>query len=334
MKSQEQKEVGNGRRSAHDRLPLLGGTAIWIALTLVLFAGAVTHAQSLYKYQGPDGEWIYTDRPPADGAAVETRVLARGAAQTGVAVEHRFEGGSARLTAHNRFYAPVEMVLEFKAIRGVAPPLAATELRWTVAARSELALLDLGVLEDGTTPFLDYRVHYRIGDPKAKHRPPVAYRAPFAISTNYAVTQAYPEVATHTTPDSYHAVDFAMPIGTNIFAAREGVVFDVASKHFRNGLDRERDGPNANVVRILHDDGTYAIYAHLNTNSIRVQPGDRVRRGQYIADSGNTGYSSGPHLHFAVVRNIGMEIESLPVIFAGQNEATVLPTYGSILTAY
>ena len=87
-------------------------------------------------------------------------------------------------------------------------------------------------------------------------------------------------------------------------------------------------------MRILHDDGTYAIYAHLNTNSIRVKPGDKVRRGQYIADSGNTGFSSGPHLHFAVVRNVGMEIQSLPVIFAGQNEATVLPTYGSILTAY
>ena len=40
----------------------------------------------------------------------------------------------------------------------------------------------------------------------------------------------------------------------------------------------------------MHDDGTYAIYAHLNTNTIRVRPGDRVRRGQYIADSGNTGF--------------------------------------------
>ncbi len=327
--------VGNGRRSVPDRLPFLGGTALWVALTLFLFAGAVTHAQSLYKYRGADGEWIFSDRPPADGGGVaETRVLARGAAQSGLSVTHQFEAGKARLTARNRFYAPVEMVLEFKAIRGVAPPLAAAELRWVVPARSELPLLDLRTLEDGAAPYLDYRAHYRVGDPGAQHRPRVAYRAPFAISTNYPVTQAYPEVATHTTPDSYHAIDFAMPIGTNIFAAREGMVFDVASKHFRSGLDRERDGPRANVVRILHDDGTYAIYAHLNTNSIRVRPCDRVRRGQYIADSGNTGYSSGPHLHFAVVRNVGMEIESLPVIFAGQNEATVLPTYGSILTAY
>ena len=88
------------------------------------------------------------------------------------------------------------------------------------------------------------------------------------------------------------------------------------------------------MIRILHDDGTYAIYAHLNTNSIRVRPGDRVERGEYIADSGNTGFSSGPHLHFAVVRNTGMAIESLPVVFMGQNQSMVVPASGADLTAY
>jgi murein DD-endopeptidase MepM/ murein hydrolase activator NlpD len=96
----------------------------------------------------------------------------------------------------------------------------------------------------------------------------------------------------------------------------------------------QRDGPAANVVRILHDDGTYAVYAHLNTNTIRVRPGDRVERGDYIADSGNTGYSSGPHLHFAVVRNVGMRIESVPITFLGANLQGVPPVSGALLTAY
>jgi murein DD-endopeptidase MepM/ murein hydrolase activator NlpD len=129
-------------------------------------------------------------------------------------------------------------------------------------------------------------------------------------------------------------VDIAMPIGTDIVAARGGVVFDVAASNFSGGLDPERDGPNANVVRILHDDGTYAIYAHLNTNSIRVRPGDRVERGEYIADSGNTGFSSGPHLHFAVARNVGMSVESLPVLFVGRDRSMVVPAAGQDLTAY
>ena len=203
-----------------------------------------------------------------------------------------------------------------------------------MAPKSETHLFTLDLLEDGSQPFLEYQFKYLAGDPSARHRPRGGYRAPYAVGSNYPVTQAFPEVATHTTRDSYYAVDFAMPIGTDIFAARDGVVFDVASNNFTGGLDPARDGPNANVVRVMHDDGTYAIYAHLNTNTIRVRPGDYVRRGEYIADSGNTGYSSGPHLHFAVVRNAGMRVESVPVTFIGADSDSIVPASGTNLTAY
>jgi murein DD-endopeptidase MepM/ murein hydrolase activator NlpD len=64
-----------------------------------------------------------------------------------------------------------------------------------------------------------------------------------------------------------------------------------------------------------------------------VRPGDRVRRGEYIAESGNTGFSSGPHLHFAVLRNIGLRAESVPVTFQGAT-GPVQPATGMTLTAY
>jgi murein DD-endopeptidase MepM/ murein hydrolase activator NlpD len=76
------------------------------------------------------------------------------------------------------------------------------------------------------------------------------------------------------------------------------------------------------------------VYAHLNWNTIRVKPGDTVSRGQYIADSGNTGFSSGPHLHFVVLRNTGMQTISVPVQFLGNNSSAVTPSSGSYLTAY
>ena len=288
----------------------------------------------MYKYRGDDGEWIYADRPPDDGSLAEVRDVEVRDDEGTLNVTYGFEDRSVILTASNGFYAPVELKLEIQTIRGIQYPHPDEPLSWVVPPRSDLQILSLPLLENGSEPFFEYRFRYLAGDPDSRHAPAGPYRVPFAIATNHTVSQAFPEVATHTTPDSYYAVDMAMPIGTDIFAARGGVVFDVASTNFSGGLDPERDGPNANVVRILHDDGTYAIYAHLNTNSIRVKPGDVVRRGEYIADSGNTGFTSGPHLHFAIVRNAGMRIESVPVTFLGQNFESVIPSTGRALTAY
>jgi murein DD-endopeptidase MepM/ murein hydrolase activator NlpD len=183
-------------------------------------------------------------------------------------------------------------------------------------------------------PFVEYRYEFLVGDPSAEHAPPGPYRVPFAVASDFPVSQAYPDVVTHTTPDSRYAVDIVMPVGTDVFAARSGTVFDVSAANFRGGTDALRDISLANVVRILHDDGTYAVYAHLNWNSIRVRVGDYVERGEYIADSGNTGYSSGPHLHFVVVRNAGMAMHSVPVQFAGVNASPIAPATGQSLTAY
>ncbi|MCO6717057.1 M23 family metallopeptidase, partial [Streptomyces sp. CHB19.2] len=71
-----------------------------------------------------------------------------------------------------------------------------------------------------------------------------------------------------------------------------------------------------NFVRILHDDGTMSVYLHLQRGSIKVAEGQWVRTGQPLASSGNTGRSTGPHLHFVVQRNTGEAVESIPFRFA------------------
>ena len=88
------------------------------------------------------------------------------------------------------------------------------------------------------------------------------------------------------------------------------------------------------MARILHDDGTMAIYAHLHPDSVRVAPGQRVERGAWLANSGNTGFSTGPHLHFAIQRNSGMELISVPFEFAGVNGSGITPVAGMLLTAH
>lgn len=305
-----------------------------LVLLLIFAINESAYAQTLYKYRGADGEWIYTDRQPDEGEISEVRKLQARKPETSVSVTHEVDGRTISLMASNQFYAPVELSLDIQETSGLRFPESEREFRWTLPARSETVLLSFDALSTNDAPSIQYQFTYLPGDPKATHRPTTAYRVPFAIASDFPVSQAYPDTATHGSPDSFHAVDIVMPIGTDIFAARAGVVFDVASTNFRTGQDVLRDGPAANVVRILHDDGTYAIYAHLNWNTIRVRPGQRVARGEYIADSGNTGFSSGPHLHFAVLQNRGLWTESLPIVFEGANATAVSVATGAILTAY
>jgi murein DD-endopeptidase MepM/ murein hydrolase activator NlpD len=303
------------------------------ALFGILLAAGPLAAQSLYKYRGPDGEWIYADRPSDNASIDEVRTLGTTAAAT-VSVSSESTGAGVRFVGRNPLHVPVELELRFNELEGFEYPDPDRPLVWLLAPQSRVNLLDLAKLGNGSVPTARYQFDYRFGDPDAQHNAAGPYRVPVAVSSQYPVTQAYPEVVTHTTEDSRYAVDIAMPIGTDIFAARDGVVFDVSADNFRSGLDPDRDGPAANVVQILHDDGTYAVYAHLNWNSIRVRPGDRVARGQYIADSGNTGFSSGPHLHFVVLRNSGRRTVSVPVVFEGADRSTVQPATGGLLTAY
>lgn len=309
------------------------GVAVAVLGAALLFSG-IASAQTLYKYRGENGEWIFSDRPPADGRNAETRSVERRARRGSVSVSHSFTGSGLQFIASNRYHAPVELKLFFDNIAGVDYPHPDDDLLWVIPARSDLVLFELPVLGTVAAPSAQYRYVWLPGDPAARPASDVTYRVPYSLGTSHEVTQTFPVSATHRTRDSMYAIDFAMPIGTDVIAARGGVVFEVASNNFAGGPDPDAYAKLANLVRILHDDGTFAVYAHLNRNSIRVQPGDRVEAGEYIADSGNSGFSSGPHLHFAVERNMGMRIDSVPVSFRDANGRPVRASTGEVLTAH
>lgn len=84
------------------------------------------------------------------------------------------------------------------------------------------------------------------------------------------------------------AVDIGCKIGTTVVAAAEGTVIKAASSGYNGGY--------GNVIILSHPNGTQSIYAHLSTVGVAV--GQKVRQGQVMGTSGNTGLSSGPHLHF------------------------------------
>ena len=299
-------------------------------------ASATLCAQSLYKYRDASGAWVYTDQQPPGGTTAETLTVALEARAPRITVEQVVEGGQLRLMAINDCACDVEYALRIDDAGNVAVPPAPAgyggAYHAELAPRSSQALLSVPFAGPGVVGF---RFSWRavLGKPGAVHRPQQPYRAPFALGSSFRVSQAYPARLTHTTPDSQYALDIALPDGTPIYAAREGTVINVRHDSFRGGADAAMVD-QANMVEILHDDGTIGLYAHLHWESLRVRPGQSVLRGQYIANSGNTGLSTGPHLHFAVLRNAGMRAESVPVRFAGAGGTAITPQTGQMLTAY
>lgn len=134
------------------------------------------------------------------------------------------------------------------------------------------------------------------------------YVLPYEIGQTHRVGQTNCATFTHKALDRY-AYDFRMDIGTNVVSAREGVVTEVVE----DNEDNNGCGQPPNVVKIRHVDETIAQYYHLTKNGALVKVGDTVNQGQVIALSGNTGCSTGPHLHFQVV--VKEHGNSIPVTF-------------------
>lgn len=147
----------------------------------------------------------------------------------------------------------------------------------------------------------------------------VLYRLPYQDGSAYLIGQSIggPRT-THNKPENFFAIDFVMPEGTVVVAARDGVVVATEAGFSQGGTD-PYFADKANYVRIIHDDGSLAVYAHLKNQGVRVTTGQRVVTGDVLGFSGSTGYSSGPHLHFGlshvVLNESNFVEESLPILF-------------------
>lgn len=137
------------------------------------------------------------------------------------------------------------------------------------------------------------------------------YVLPYPAGESYTVSQGHCSPATHLlgTRDQY-AYDFSMPIGSNVIAARSGVVGELEER-FEDGNGVVTD---SNYVLLRHDDGTASVYFHLTRNGALVVLGQSVTQGEPIALSGQTGGRGEirPHLHFGVLGVGGLTI---PITF-------------------
>lgn len=301
-----------------------------ISLSLLLAAlSAGLSADNIYKYQDENGIWHFTDRAPDEKVEFEVVYMER---EREPRIRLRREGMNENpvYLLFNDFWGPVEVELSFaEAVNVLSEP--SLPARFVVPGQTEQALLGIGALNEQMG--FNYRLNMSSvpGAPIEKPVTGLIILPPFAADEAYPVSQGFNGGTTHLTPDSTYAVDIVMPVGTAIHAARGGTVMDIEEDFNRGGADFEKFADKANHVRILHEDGTMALYAHLDLASVEVRRGARVRAGQKIARSGNTGFSSGPHLHFAIQQNTGMQLISIPFQFRASDGTTFTPEAQTVL---
>jgi murein DD-endopeptidase MepM/ murein hydrolase activator NlpD len=131
---------------------------------------------------------------------------------------------------------------------------------------------------------------------KLKDDTSYVYQLPFEAGKRRLIVQGYFGAFSH---KERAALDFKMPGGTKVLAARDGVVIRLREDGDKGGLKSEYR-QYGNFVVIQHSDNSRSGYWHLQKEGVLVNVGDTVKQGQQIAWSGNTGYTAFPHLHFIV----------------------------------
>ncbi|MFK0085838.1 peptidoglycan DD-metalloendopeptidase family protein [Pseudomonas sp. NPDC090755] len=264
-------------------------------------------AMTLYKSTDAYGVVSYSERPIPGGRPFVFREPMVEQLDGQVRLQASTFAQGVRLSARNDTYAPVEVELRLERLGNVQGG-ASRIVRRVLPARATVPLTVLTARQPGKPVTYKERFKYALGNPAQRQqafRYPVPWRGgPFRLS------QGPNGRYSHFGPKGRYAMDIAMPEGTPIIAARAGVVIKTENSQSGRGTH-----PSGNFVRILHDDGTMGVYLHLMQGSVVVREGQRVVYGTSLARSGNTGNSTGPHLHFVVQRNVGLALESIPYQF-------------------
>ena len=287
--------------------------------SLLLAFSVSSWAKKLYKYQDEQGVWHFSDRPPTQPTEVEVRQLSPSAKQH-VKLEQTGDKSQPDFLANNHYPGPIEILVDWANHDNVfsTPVL---PLRRVVEAGKTANLFQVRSITSGITSSFTLQYQYMIGRPLTDYVSVHPYAPPIARGSRFRITQGFNGEFSHTDDQNRYAVDIMMPVDTPVHAARGGVVVEVNDDYYRSGTEQAYAN-KANSIRILHDDDSMAIYAHLALEKAQVSAGDIVKAGQLIAYSGNTGYTTGPHLHFAVQINRGMELVSVPFQFVdGENRA-------------
>ncbi|MFT5676638.1 MAG: murein DD-endopeptidase MepM/ murein hydrolase activator NlpD [Paraglaciecola sp.] len=237
-------------------------------------------------------------------------------AEQWVCINTKEQNGSIEYWISNDAFYPVTATLEIVAKNIGNGRKRSKQYTQTIVVKGQTQSLGLTLRSVNGNKKSKYstNLEWTPGNIHAKHDDGFRYLLPYGKNDYYPIVQGFGGGYSHRGASKY-AVDIAMPIGTPVYAARGGQVVSVMEKHNKGGASR-RFAQYANYVAILHSDETTGEYYHLKQYAVAVEQGDHVLAGQFIGHSGNTGFSSLPHLHFAVYRAKSHgDFESIPFKF-------------------
>lgn len=234
--------------------------------------------------------------------------------------------GNIHLFANNTLIIPVVITIDTNTIRNMRPTQSTPYQVVVPAQRQQFPILSFNIIDQTKGSAINYKFLTAYGNPfEVNHADDYQYIFPFAHGTKHEVSQSHSGAYSHNDDENRYAIDFNMPISTLVYAARDGIV--VLIKEDSNiGGKGNRYGAHANYITIMHNDGSFASYVHLQQNGALVRIGEQILRGQQIGLSGNTGNSSGPHLHFDVqIPNTSGKMQSIPVGYVTVDEIVTEP---------
>ena len=285
-------------------------------------------AKKYYKHVDENGITHYSDKPPEETEDFESYQIRAEDTKYDVEVINRGTKQQPIFYAINPYHGPVElkMVVVRQSNAVVEPYWPKT---YVLPPGSDTLLATVSAKNRNRSWSFQYSYSSTLGDPTAKHQTDYAYQLPFEKTQQFMITQGFDGEFSHHGTQNKHAIDINLSEGTRVLAARGGVVMDIANDFYDGGVDAKKLS-RGNYIRILHDDGSMAVYAHLQLESAVVAKGQRVATGQHIANSGNTGFSSGPHLHFVVQVNQGLRLASVTFLLEYRNGKIKQPVIGPL----
>ncbi len=298
-------------------------TAPIFYLTSLLIYSPVIFSSDLYRYQDSSGRWVFGDKKSlsdqkesgkqsidVERFTIKDSLIKKAKPELLTEkIASSVQGGEFQWRLKNPLPVTIQHWLAIKGKDGF--------LTSVLAKKYEELILEPEVFKLKKQDKVEH--FYLLGEPM--ERPSLQLISPpFSAGKKFLISQGFNGSFSHQGRGNRYAVDIAMPIGENILAVKGGVVAD-GQDNFSIGGAANYFLDKANYVTVMHDDDSYAIYAHLLYGSMDVDVGQRIEAGQVVGRIGNTGYSTGPHLHFVMRYNSGRGAYSIPFKFSTESGA-------------